>query len=886
MIFRPQKTFLLNAAFCCLFLMGSFQAAGQTEIKGNVSSDAGEVLFGISILVHPLSNTNNILTYAISDTDGNFVLSYSSGTDSVLVSAKSLNYKDTLLKVPNANQNMSLILPPEIHEIREVSVRNYPISQKGDTLNYIVGSFARLDDQSIGDVISHMPGFEVTEQGQIYYQGKPIQKYYIEGLDLLENRYSIANRNLPHKSVGSVQVMQNHQPVKMLEDKIASDGTSLNIKLKNDVALTGTMYAGAGFSPFLRDINLTPMLFHKKQQIITSFQSNNIGDNLNTQHQPLQIISGQLEGLKNRKPELLGILPLNSPQIDEKRYFDNNANLLTYNHLLKIKNGTELKINSSYYYDLVKESATVETDYFLDDDTVNVFENTQNRYYNKSLSTDFVLTQNEEKRYITNKFSVNKFWDSQKGLISNDFDLEEEARLPHFSVANDLDLLFPVKRNFLRIYSFVDHNNSPQQLSFQPGVFENVLNTGMPYQKTTQNFSLKNLITHHFVQFTLKRNSWIFESEPGIKFEDQHLETSIEKEGSLLNADSLNNNLAWKYVEVYIDETVRYERDNLKMSLQLPVRNISIPIEDKFHDSPNKISKLFFSPSFYLKYDLWKFFTSRFTVKYNSQLGDVKDLTQGYIFKSYRNLSRGANRLAEKTGFRYSVGLEYENPITGFFSTANWLTNRSNNNLLLKQQVTSEGLLFYDVIEKNNRSVMNNFSLKLSQYLSGWQATFDLKAFYNSHEKEYLLNESLNNLKNRLYAINPGISVNRWKRVNLQYSYQFQLIRQISSQAEVSVVNQEHKASFFITPIERHLIGFDWEYYGTHQSGQAKSNVFFANFSYHFNPQKGKFKYKISANNLFNQSEFVRFYQSDISLMRSSYRINPRQILFTVSLGL
>lgn len=886
MIFKPQNLFLLHVVLWSFFLTGGFRVAGQTEIKGKVSSDAGEELFGVSILVHPLLNTGNILTYAISDAEGNFVLSFSTDADSVLLSAKSLNYKDTLLKVPNTGQNIDLVLPPHIHKIREVSVKSYPISQNGDTLNYIVDSFARLDDQSIGDVISHMPGFEVTELGQIYYQGKPIQKYYIEGLDLLENRYTIANRNLPHKSVGSVQVLQNHQPVKMLEGKIASDGTSLNIKLKNDVALTGTMYAGAGLSPFLHDVNLTPMLFHKKQQIIASFQSNNIGDNLDTQHQPLQIISGQLEGLKNRKPELLGILPINSPQIDEKRYLENNANLLTYNHLLKIKNGTELKINSSYYHDLVKENGTIETNYFLDDDTMNIVENTQNLYYNKSLSTDFVLTQNEEKRYVTNKFIINKFWDSEKGLITNDFDLKEEAETPHFSVANDLDLLFSVKRNFLRFYSFVDYNNSPQQLAFHPGVFEDVLNNGMSYQKTAQNFSLKNLITHHFVQFTFRRNSWIFESEPGIKFEDQHFATSIEKDDFHLNADSLNNNLDWKYVEFYIDETIRYERDNLKMSLQLPVRNISIPINDKFHDSPNKIEKLFFSPSFFLKYDLWKFLTGRLTAKYNSQLGDVKNLTQGYVFRSYRNLSRGAIRLSEKSGFRYSVGLEYENPITGFFSTATWLSNRSNNNLLLKQQLNNDGLLFYDVIEKSNRSIMDNLSVKISQYVSGWQVTFNVKAFYNNQKKEYLLNEALNNLTNRLFAINPGISVNRWKKVSLQYSYQGQLIRHNSQQIKVSVVNQEHKASIFVTPLEQHLVGSDWEYYSTHQLGQAGSNVFFTNFFYHFKPLRGKFKYKISVNNLFNQSEFVQFYQNDISLMRSSYVINPRQIIVTVSLGL
>ena len=51
-----------------------------------------------------------------------------------------------------------------------------------------------------------MPGIEVLDDGKILYQGKPINKYYIEGLDLLEGKYNLANSNLPHKEVVKVQL--------------------------------------------------------------------------------------------------------------------------------------------------------------------------------------------------------------------------------------------------------------------------------------------------------------------------------------------------------------------------------------------------------------------------------------------------------------------------------------------------------------------------------------------------------------------------------------------------------------------------------------------------------------------------------------------------------
>jgi hypothetical protein len=72
--------------------------------------------------------------------------------------------------------------------------------------------------------------------GKILYQGKAINKYYIEGLDLLEGKYNLANDNLPYQEV-SQQILENHQPIKTLDSLQFSDRTALNIKLKTPILL-------------------------------------------------------------------------------------------------------------------------------------------------------------------------------------------------------------------------------------------------------------------------------------------------------------------------------------------------------------------------------------------------------------------------------------------------------------------------------------------------------------------------------------------------------------------------------------------------------------------------------------------------------------------------
>ena len=87
------------------------------------------------------------------------------------------------------------------------------------------------NDRSIGDVIAKMPGFDVDKStGKISYEGKPISKFYIEGLDMLGGKYGTATNTLPQGEVGSVQVLRNHQPIRVLEDFTFTDDAAVNIK--------------------------------------------------------------------------------------------------------------------------------------------------------------------------------------------------------------------------------------------------------------------------------------------------------------------------------------------------------------------------------------------------------------------------------------------------------------------------------------------------------------------------------------------------------------------------------------------------------------------------------------------------------------------------------
>ena len=109
-----------------------------------------------------------------------------------------------------------IFLDSEDFRLQEVKVSAQRIEQKKDTLVYSVAGFSQPQDRSIADVIAKMPGMEVNPNGQISFNGKSINKFYIEGMDLMNDRYALASNNISKKRVKSVEVLQNHQPIEML----------------------------------------------------------------------------------------------------------------------------------------------------------------------------------------------------------------------------------------------------------------------------------------------------------------------------------------------------------------------------------------------------------------------------------------------------------------------------------------------------------------------------------------------------------------------------------------------------------------------------------------------------------------------------------------------
>ena len=259
-----------------LFLLAARSGTGQVTYNGQVRAEDGTVVVGANITAgHPVDKV--ILAFTVTDADGKYALNLRSTLDSVLISVSHLGFTGQSLLLGNTSMQQDFVLATSEIVLPELVVRQKPVVRKGDTLVFDVRQFRTAEDESIEDMLRHLPGITVERNGRILYQGLPINKFYVEGLDLLEGRYAQITRNLSLDAIRDVEILERHQAIRALDSIVRPPNAAINLRLKTNIALTGNGEAGAGFSPALYRAKGNLFGFQPNQQFSVQGAADNTG---------------------------------------------------------------------------------------------------------------------------------------------------------------------------------------------------------------------------------------------------------------------------------------------------------------------------------------------------------------------------------------------------------------------------------------------------------------------------------------------------------------------------------------------------------------------------------------------------------------------------------
>jgi hypothetical protein len=869
-----------------IFFLFSIFSFSQSIINGKLKTLEGVPISGVSVTIR-LLNTDNILDYNISNDKGEFVISVDTKITKIQLKIRSMGYKTVVKTIDNKTQTLDFILEEEITELKEVIVKSFPITRKGDTINYSVSAFSKQEDRTIADVLKNMPGIEVLDNGKILYQGKPINKYYIEGLDLLEGKYNLANKNLPYKTVSKVQILENHQPIRMLDSLVYSDQAAINIKLKNSYTFTGQAEIGSGLSPLLWDANITPMLFSKKKQMLSSYQSNNIGNDVASQLKTLTIedLLEQFES-NNEKQDWLSIQKLQTPNFSEKRWLDNNIHLITTNYLQKLKNDYELRLNVSYINDYQQQNGITNTQFFTSNDTINLFEQKYNQLYINTLETNLTLQKNTNKNFLKNSLQFQGFWDSQQGNIQlNNSNIGQSLSNRCFKLSNKFKTLFSIGKQIASLNSYIGFNKTPQSLIIHPGQFNDLLNNGNAYEKVIQNVELNTFYTNNSLGFTKGWKQFSFSPKVGFQFEQQDLKSKILTSNTN-QISNFENNLDWRRAKLYFNLKTQYKKDKWRMELTTPVNFHNYQLEDKPLLRNQKLNRLTFEPRFSLNYDITNFWRIASSASFSNQFGTINQVYYNYILLNYRNIQRIDAPLPEKQTINYSAFIGYRNPINALFLNLTYSNTTTNNNLLYNTQVLNNGAIEFQAIEQDNKRQSHNFSTKVSKYISSINTNITMSANYSLQYFQQILNSDITDISNQNWGFNGkvDIDITDWLNTELTSTFQFSN-NQIQEQKNQTITQQFHKFNINIYPKENQYLSLKTELIKNNLFSENTKNLF-ADLVYRYTWKKKNIDFEIQWNNIFNTENYRTVNINNFSYLESNFILRPTQVLFKIRFSL
>lgn len=857
----------------------------QSVISGKVIDENKEKLSGATITISQ-DSTSAILAYGISDRSGYFSIKLNTDNESLFLKVSYVGYTTRKQEFQNKNQQLEIQLSPSSEELKEVYLESKIIEQRGDTLSYSVSAFKNQNDRVIADVLRKMPGIEILPGGQIEYQGKLIQKYYIEGLDLLEGRYSLANNNIAADDVSKVQILENHQPIKLLDSLEFSERASINIKLKNNVTTTGTAELGAGLSPLLWKVKVTPMIFTKKNQGIVTYQTNNTGSDVSREIRDFSISDFGRQEFSINKRDWLSIRRLAEPPFSQERWLDNNVHLGSANYLIRLKKDLDLKTNISYLNDAQRQIGNTQTRFFTPTDTIDLVEQTNNEFFYNTLQSKFILERNTNDNYLKNELEFIGYWDSQRGFIeTGNSEVLQRLSNPFSVVRNNLRLMKPIGKQLITFRSNTGYTEANQNLSVLPGQLEGLLNDRQTYEEVGQEVNSSTFFTDNSGGMTKKLRRVTISPEVGFSLQNQHLESRImvfDESDRNLRDENYRNDLDFLSSRIYFTSRIVYEKDNWNFRLTTPVNYRIFDIEDASINQSQNLNRLTFEPNFYIRNKLSAFWETSVSANYSNDFGDANRIYYGFILNNYRSLQRYNSPLPEDFRQNYNWSLNYRNPLTSFFASTSYSYANTRRNLLYSNLIGENGATVLEAIEQENYSNAHTWNAKASKYFSKLNTTLSLGTTFSHFQRDQLLNDSLAEVNNQNLGFNLKLESEVTGWLSTSYAANLGILQTTIVERDMKdIETQQHSLDLFFYVAENQYFSVNSEYYFNNISDENRNN-FFLNLNYQYTFMESGIDLEASWNNVLNTNAFVRVSNNEFAYVQSIYRLRPSQLLVSL----
>lgn len=843
----------------------------EREIYGLIKDKNDDRLPGVSVAL--LDKDGNTVSYAISDSKGAYKLVCPKIADGYKVSFSCLGYKQILMCPGELKNGMIITMDEDAVNLKDVTVSVPPIKVKGDTLTYNVASFKNASDRSIEDIIRKLPGINVSEDGRIYYNGESINKFYIEGVDLLSGRYALASRNISPDDVSEVNIYENHQSKRVLKDIKYSDKAAINLKLKNKSLLRpiGYVKGGSGFKAenngealWLGEI--FGLLVSPKSQMLISGKTNNSGQSYINETGSLT----ENDLIQNTYASgMYSTSPFGEAGLPKSRFIDNQSVSSSVNTTIKLNEFSQFNIIADYTDEKYQYDNGENIEYTMGgQEKVVINETARNRPHQRSAKFKMKLENNSLRKYISEQLSFVGHFDNNRYAINDGNLIKQNVSSRDYNMRNALYGILKLSNHLIDFKSDIQFGESPTNTLLAIKEGEEIV---------CQNLKGRTFRSKEEVEY-----SWLINSKSylGLNLElDFGYETfksiSVDS-GQLANNDLKSHNivsLAKPHYQCKINENMIF--------------NFSVPLKFSNLKYKNLLSEKYYSINkFDVDFKAQLNYTTPFNLKtvwivgHQNNLGGLSDYILNPIYTTFRDrMVPGSGEMTFKKSYYVNSSMSYRNAVEGVFSSATIMFRHGSSNKLGSMDIENTDILTKQENLKNDRNHLNA-SFSISKNFMKWKTIFAFNGSYEllSHyigRQDNIIKMKSDNIIGRI-NINSS-PINDYLIMILDYKYSYSRQNIYGAESYMSTIQNQLSLSLASHPIKRLELSLQTYYNNCLMDNTSERSSVFVDCKARY--KIGPLDIELNVNNIFNTKRYSYIYINNADVYSYTYSLRPIEFL-------
>lgn len=865
---KKLALFLLLQSFCLLSVRA--QITGQL-----VDAETNEPIVSASLV---LLKDGKTVAYTISNKEGRFKLKECPPPFVIKIRHLSYGNQTISYETYKAQSKHVFSLQSKDNKLKQVVVTSPVIQQHGDTTRYRLGAYATKGDVNLEDALKRLPGVSVDKSGTIKYLGKNIDKMTIDGMNLTGTKYEMATRNLSHKKVAAVEIMENQQEIKQLKDIISDDKLVMNIVLNKKARnrLNGRIdgrIGAEGKEPVYYG-GATTMLFKPNLQVLASGILNK-----NAKEHPLPgqrfnsdkvgILSSQ--GIRTLSPlsESIGTSEMAPrPSLSEDYYLHRKDAFVNLNALYKFANQSKLRVITGYTK-TKKENAYESTLHYLSAqaNSINIHEEAAsgNEVSIPTLSVEYIL--NNDRLYLYNKTLYEGHWDTDNYRLQLPRRLvQQELAQTRQQFSNELN---GTRRNGGTVYSW------KSRLQYDR----------YPLWRLRAGDRLQNFSGHSILgQLSLSPSWRLGKTYRFYTPVATHIyKNRIENEtnwGTDVRSYDLTD---WKWT---VNVSPRIERFlpgfyNISLSMPFVYQNEEIYTEQTQAEEVT-LRRLYWNPSFSFWWNVRPSIRVSGDASRQKTSGSMLNFLPGVLYKSYRSSVKPSGILPETDSKSASVRLQYRRPLKEFYATVGIHWNRLEQSYLLSDAPEAEKNET-ELIDEKSRNDNYQLNLSLSQYIRSIHSKISASGSYNKGGSQMYRNQILQPF--HYEALTGSINILSNPKKWIETKYNISLVKNTLSYnndtSKRSLMTFSQEAEIKLLPYKGFSCAASLEHLGKEITEGTYAHILLPNAKAEW--KQGMFIIELEAKNLLNRTVYAYSLLNELSFQEMKYLLRSRTLQINLS---